>query len=102
MADQKVTDAIAQFPKEFGLRNFPGETFKISPFHSYLSDYPAPGTVYLYTYRRVGETWEAFAKGTPAELACEVIETDDAFPHSCPACGHILGLCICICTQEAR
>src|SRR5579862_385286 len=65
--------AIAQFPKEFGLRNFPGETFKISPFHSYESDYPKQGTIYLYTYVRRGDAWEAFAKGTPEELRQEVV-----------------------------
>lgn len=73
MTTQRVADAIAQFPKQFGLRAFPGEVFKISPFHSYESDYPKPGTIQLYTYRRVGEAWLDFAKATPEELRQEVV-----------------------------
>jgi hypothetical protein len=73
MTTQKVTDAIAQFPATFGLRAFPGDVFKISPFHSYESDFPAPGTVYLYTYVRRGDAWHSFAKGTPQELRAEVV-----------------------------
>ena len=77
--DKRVADAIAQFPAEFGLRAFPGEIFRVSERSSYVSDYPAPDTVYLYTERKSGTNvdgatlWQSFAKGTPAELRAEVV-----------------------------
>jgi hypothetical protein len=69
---QIVADAIAQFPKTFGLRAYPGKVFSISQSASYISDFPNPGTVYLYTAVQNGERWEAFCKGTPNELRAQI------------------------------
>ncbi|HKV44607.1 MAG TPA: hypothetical protein VJT32_08040 [bacterium] len=73
MITQLIADTIAQFPAEFGLRAFPGERFRISRMSSYASDWPVPGTIYLYTQRRVGDRWLDFAKATPAELRTQVV-----------------------------
>jgi len=70
---QTLRDAIAQFPATFGLRAFPGEVFQISVRDSYESDFPKPGTIYLYTQRKDGDRWLSFAKGTPQELRAEVV-----------------------------
>jgi hypothetical protein len=69
--DQKlVQDAAALFPATFGLRAFPGDTFRIGLRSSYTSG----SQVMLYTERLAADgRWQSFAKGTPAELQAEVI-----------------------------
>ena len=66
-----VKDAVARYPDTFGLRNFPGDTFKIEAGASYYSDMYG---VMLYTYRQTEPgRWAAFAKGTPEELLGQVV-----------------------------
>lgn len=69
--DQKLIDEIiATFPKTFGLRNFPNETFRISSRDSYFTG-PGygEGRLMLYTERkREDGSWASFAKGTESEL----------------------------------
>ena len=37
--EQKMTaDAVARFPARFGLRAFPGKTFRVSPGSSFVSE----------------------------------------------------------------
>ncbi len=62
--------AIAKFPPTFGLRGFPGETFRVSRDSSYVSG----GSVMLYTEILRGGIWLDFAKGTPAELRSQIVE----------------------------
>lgn len=73
--DQKLIDeVIATFPKTFGLRNFPDETFRISPMHSYFTG-PGygEGRLMLYTERkREDGSWASFAKGTESELRANI------------------------------
>jgi len=54
------------------LRAYPGKRFRISVSASYVSDFPHPGTVYLYTQIQDGDTWRDFAKGTIAELKAQI------------------------------
>lgn len=66
---------IARFPETFGLRAFPGETFRLSLDASYfprLLDRDE-SLALLYTQRLVGGQWLCFAKGTIAELSREII-----------------------------
>lgn len=75
---QAVAAAIAEFPVEFGLRAFQGDVFSISTTGSYISDFPAPGTIYLYTCRKTeGGGWDPHSKGTPAELRRQIVERKD-------------------------
>jgi hypothetical protein len=70
---QKLIDvATATFPETFGLRAFPGKTFRISKGASYVVDEPQLRVVlYVYVLGDDGR-WLAFAKGTPEELRPEV------------------------------
>lgn len=64
-----IADAADEFPSEFGLSAWPGERFKISRGDSYHSG----SQVMLYTHiRKADGTWEAFCKGTVAELKAAV------------------------------
>lgn len=67
--DDKIRDAIGRFPITFGLRGFPGETFRLSPTASYVDD----ARVVLYAQRKDGDRWLDFAKGSEAELRREVV-----------------------------
>lgn len=66
----EIAATIATFPAKFGLRAFPGDTFRVSPMSSYFSG----DTMYLYT-ERLAESgmWQSFAKGTAGELRLEVV-----------------------------
>lgn len=66
-SDDRLKAIIATFPERFGLRAFPGETFRIGFDQSY---WPKPDSVVpqLYTQRLVDDQWLDFAKGTPDEL----------------------------------
>ena len=69
-----IAEAMAKFPKEFGLRGFRGDRFRISASASYCSRWQDADTLQLYTQRLCEDgTWRDFAKGSPSELAREVI-----------------------------
>ena len=72
MADSpllSLRDAVARFPSEFGLRPFPGRTFKISLANSYAID---ANTVLLYIEGlRPGETLTV--EPTPEGLASIIV-----------------------------
>jgi hypothetical protein len=61
----KVTTAIGE---TFGLRNYPGEIFRVNPKNSYVTD---NGAVMIYTDVYKDDKWFAFAKGTSNELVAE-------------------------------
>lgn len=71
--------ALAQFPKVFGLRGFPGDRFTISEQDSYMAD--DRKTAILYVHRLNPEysglpnsEWHtAFSKCTVAELKREMV-----------------------------
>lgn len=66
-----LRDAIESFPEKFGLKGFPGKTFKISRHSSYIND---AGEFMLYTMVDNGDgQWLDFAKGTPEELRREIV-----------------------------
>jgi hypothetical protein len=67
-----IAEAIAKFPSTFGLAGFPGKVFRISQSASYISDYPATGTLHLYTEVQRGDQWLSFAKATLEELQVQV------------------------------
>lgn len=68
--ESMVRDAAGDFPDEFGLKAFPGKRFKILLGQSYVSE----GKVLLYLgIKRASNQWEAFCKGTPAELRKEIV-----------------------------
>lgn len=67
---QAVKDEAAKFPGEFGLRAFPGKTFRVSEAISYYSDSEG---VMLYTEVKNGDRWMSFCKGSPAELKREMV-----------------------------
>lgn len=71
--EQAVKNAIAQFPATFGLRAFPNRVFKIDDAASYVSAYPVPDTIYLYTVVQNGDKWDTFCKATPAELRVQIV-----------------------------
>ena len=67
---QKQLDAaIARFPATFGLRAFPGRTFRIEPAASWFGD-NGP-VLYVYALDSSG-SWLAFSKGSEAELKKEI------------------------------
>lgn len=79
-ADQELIVAtLVTFPQQFGLRGFPGDTFRCSETDSYVDS----ESVVIYTERLCEDgIWRAFAKGSVAELRKEF----------CSGCGHITGL----------
>ena len=64
-----IGKAMAQLPDAFGLRGFPGKTFRVSRLASYVN---GDAVVMLYTQIRDGDRWLDFAKGTASELRREV------------------------------
>ena len=64
-----VEEAARAFPATFGLRAFPGSTFRVSLSFSYVND---SGVVMLCTEIQKGEQWLSFAKGTASELRREL------------------------------
>lgn len=73
--ENTIQAAIDQFPAEFGLQAFPGKRFKIVREASYFSDFPAPGTLYLYTYvQKADGGWSSFSKGTASELRGQIVD----------------------------
>jgi len=69
-AKKLVQDAIARFPETFGLRAFPGETFRIGVWESYYSQ----EKVLLYTQKLTKGEWVDFAKGTEDELRKQIVK----------------------------
>ena len=76
--NSRIAAAIAKFPATFALRGHEG-TFRVSPESSYVND---RGTITLYTQKfwkapsplsATRDLWSDFAKGSPEELAREVI-----------------------------
>lgn len=77
--ENTIQAAIDQFPAEFGLQAFPGKRFKIVREASYFSDFPAPGTIYLYTYiQKPDGGWSSFSKGTARELRGQIVNLKPA------------------------
>jgi hypothetical protein len=75
LAERNLAEAIASFPATFGLRAFPGDTFRISRTSSYVND---TGALMLYTEIKKTDfgnanDWLSFAKGTPEELRREIV-----------------------------
>ncbi len=74
-----VAEAALKFPKEFGLRAFPGNKFCVSVSASYwdsgvyLGKPPHEAGPILYTNVWKGDRWIPFAKGTPEELEKEIV-----------------------------
>ena len=71
--DQLVREAIAMFPRYFGLRAFPGRRFALSATSSYVDD---SGVIQLYTEVENVSGWSSFAKGTVAELCRNIVNVD--------------------------
>ena len=72
-----ILAAKSEFPETFGLRAFRGDVFRISEAASYVTKggmgcYVAP-SVMLYTQRYSDGQWQAFAKGSPAELRAQIV-----------------------------
>jgi hypothetical protein len=66
-----VAASAAKFPEEFGLRGFPGDTFRISVWGSYRGD---NGAAVLYTERRREDgSFADFAKGSESELLRQIV-----------------------------
>lgn len=65
-----VSAWIAAFPATFGLRAYPGDTFKVCPRASFYS--PGVGVQLYVLRRRDNGDWLEFAKDTPKELAYNI------------------------------
>jgi hypothetical protein len=61
---------IDSFPATFGLRAWPGKTFRIARVYCYVSTDSGPQ---LVTEVKSGDGWLHFARSTPAELRREVV-----------------------------
>ena len=72
LEEQKTAEAVASFPATFGLRAFPGDTFRASLSSSYMG---FDQVVQVYTERLCEDgVWKSFAKGTAQELKLEVVK----------------------------
>lgn len=69
--------AIARFPATFGLRAFPGDTFRLSESASYFPTLES-ATPTLYTQRLYQGQWCCFVKGTEQELRREMVAAPKA------------------------
>lgn len=71
MLDAETAIALRQrFSFSFGLRDFPGDTFRVNTMNSYIGD---DGQLVIYTDRWDGSMWQAFAKGSEKELRAEMV-----------------------------
>jgi len=71
---KKIDDAIARFPKTFGLSGYPDDVFRISRSASYFTGYGGTGSLMLYTQRKNSKgEWNDFAKGTESELRSNLV-----------------------------
>lgn len=66
--DQEIEAAVKRFPKEFGLKGFPGKRFTIERSACYIGF----GKVTLYVYVKTETGWLAFCKGFELELQREI------------------------------
>ncbi len=64
-----IEEAIAKFPETFGLKAFPGRTFRFSRSASYMRG----SEVVLYTQVNTGSGWVDFGKGTIKEFQQEIV-----------------------------
>lgn len=64
-----IMEAIATFPKLFGLRSFPGKLFRMSPEASYVEK----GVVILYTEVQTETRWSLFLRGNVSKLRTLVV-----------------------------
>jgi hypothetical protein len=79
--DALIDAAIARFPKEFGLKAFPGSRFRIerresmwdTGYYHGKMDHPPGPILYVFVYSDDDGKWLAFAKGTPDELVRTVV-----------------------------
>jgi hypothetical protein len=67
---EQLAEAISKFPSTFGLREFPGKSFRISPESSFVSD----GKLMIYTQILRDGTWLDFAKEEQGELRRQIIQ----------------------------
>jgi hypothetical protein len=72
MFQDKVDAAIAQFPKVFGLRGFPGSLFVISGRNSY-ANWNRDGSFKDVQLVVADDQGRDFCRTTPAELSREVV-----------------------------
>jgi hypothetical protein len=71
MLDAETAIALRQrFSFAFGLRGFPGDTFRVNTMNSYIGD---DGQLVIYTDRWDGLTWQAFAKASEKELRAQMV-----------------------------
>lgn len=71
MLDAETAIALRQrYSFAFGLRGFPGDTFRVNTTNSYIGD---DGKLVIYTDRWDGSMWRAFAKGSEAELRANMV-----------------------------
>jgi len=88
---QGFDEVLESFPSTFGLRRYPGQTFRASPQvgttgvegeDSYISRDPAPSTAgsYRVVPQRLTEEgrWESFAAQSPEELRAEIVEAPES------------------------
>lgn len=66
---QAVAAAVASFPATFGLRGFPGRTFRACPRASY---YGQNGVIVYTAVRTESGVWSDWTKGSPAEVRREM------------------------------
>lgn len=69
--EQAVQKAAFEFPAEFGLREFPGDRFKVLVRESYVN---SAGFVVLYLGLKKTTGWMPFMKARPAQIAREVTD----------------------------
>lgn len=69
VTDEQATQMSVDFPPTFGLRGFPGDTFRVGLEACYVGD---DGSMVVYTQRWDGAAWLDFAKGSIAEVRREM------------------------------
>ena len=69
VTSKEVQAAIERFPATFGLRAFPGKTFRIAVDYCYHNG----ESIQLVTEVQSGGQWLHFARSTPNELAVELV-----------------------------
>lgn len=73
ITDEQAAQLGADFPPTFGLRGFPGDTFRVGLDACFVGD---SGQMVLYTRRWNGVAWVDFAKGSAAEIRREMVVLD--------------------------
>lgn len=64
-----IEEAMAKFPETFGLKAFPGRTFRFSRSASFMRGTEAV----LYAQVKTGSGWIDFGKGTIEEFQQEIV-----------------------------